>query len=183
MKNLIICLALLSAAVFTACQENPLMDNPQNVDQQNYSTNKTSATENIIKLDGLLIDPRQGLGNNISYTLTGDVVYSLRYHPDHVISVQKLNNITLRLKIDAKLIRLNDQNKLPNYSIKAESFDRLNIPFGGSRTVLLVKKYSITGFPKVHLKCIYEVSTTSVTIKEMKLCCNVITQHANVSQY
>lgn len=183
MKNLIFCLALLSAAVFTACQENPLMDNPQNVEQQNYSTDKIPSTNKSIKLDVILVDPRQGIGHNIVYTLIGNVEYALRYYPNNPSQFNDFENASLKLKIDVKLLNQAEQDKLPNFYIRAESFDRLNIPSGGSRTVLLVKKYSITGFPKVYLSCVYEVSTISVSIKDMKLCNTEVTQHAITNQY
>lgn len=183
MKNLILCLALLSAAVFTACQENPLMDNPQYDVNQNNSISKTTSAYNTLKLDELLVDPRQGLGYQQYYTLTGSLEYTLKYRPDHTIQLPEFQNTTLKLKINARLIPQTAQDKLPAYSIIAESFDRFNIPTNGSRTILMKKTYKINGFKKVYLSCVYEVGISSVSIKEIKLCFAAITPHSFVSQY
>ncbi|QQS37577.1 MAG: hypothetical protein IPM56_06380 [Ignavibacteriales bacterium] len=183
MKYLNFCLALLSAAVFTACQENPIMDNPQNDTQQNFSINKTPSTENTIKLDVLLQDPTQGFGQNLYYILTGNIIYTLHHFPDHTAQYQDFENTTLKIKIDARLLKPADQDLFPNFTIRAESFDRFNIPSNGARSVFITKKYKIYGFPKVYLSCMYEVTRSSVSIKEIKLCCSVFTPHANVSQY
>lgn len=178
MKNLIFAFAIIFAAFFNACQENSITDPITTENSEENIGYKINPGSNTIILDTWLLEPGQGPGPCSSLWIVGTIDFGVSSNIGNQISANNEYNTVVKMTINAELkppslpVERPISYTTPHYSVYEETLDYIILDPFGTREYLLIKQYEITGCGRIHLVCTLGVTTTSVTLKGIRLCCD-----------